>query len=801
MPLSEFQKAWYVKKIKDLDPSSEIVDLDLDNGLVSYRFEVGHKKSSSKPLTPEEYVHALAAVILVGELKYKKDRLRHEWRIEHGSAGSSSDVIDFLILDEDGQPYAAWELKSAESYARELEFATERPLFGTVPLLTGGAPAFIVCATIEPDGETATLKQRCIDYREHKDYRAWVGAGSPTVPSFPKSYWEPDYQPYIRGGARDLKTTCTLSEFRSVATSFHNEFFSEHPDNQLFEYLVKCLLAKIYSENHTEAGQPYQFQVFLPRGKPEGAVDVAGRIGDLYKAAYKYYIDPAGNDIIDPARFAPERVKSVGQQLEGMALTKGSALNADIIGAFFEEILRSGFKQDRGMYFTHDNIARFMIEAVGLRELVKSKWESATHPEDKLPYVIDPACGSGTFLLHAMRTIADTVRSDAGFFSKTEGDIKFINEQLSHLSPNRWARDFLYGLDPKFIMAITAKLNMVLHGSGVSHLFKDDAYKAMDLYGDGRLRPVGGADRSIPLTTYSPAMSETFDVVISNPPFGVTLATEIRQGLGGAFSLPPTSSTESLFIERAFQLLRPNGRLAVILPESVLNAADTGLRLFLMRMFHIRAIVTMPRHIFVDTPTLTSLLFAQKKRGAEILQWDKAWAAQSAQIEAKVASARRHATLSGRKAFSSPASLEAAVLDDLRAIGDRDSWVMRRGQNGGPMSFGLPEAIEDMAEAAKHYQSLLSAPGFQDLVTRAVFSAVAETQNAEWPCYAVDEVGFKLSRRGERIRENQLARFVGVTSGQEQPNLHLATEEVRIEIDPASPSTVLDFMSSEITWS
>ena len=622
MPLTSNEQDWYANAIEELDSSHDVVRLDRHGDVVHYSLQIQSDESHSKPLTPEEWVHALACVLLVKKLGYPVDRLVHERHIAHGSAGSKADEMDIIILDADGRPYAAWEMKSAEAYALELESATKMQLFLTVPLLTEGAPTFIICATIEPLVAEPVLKQRCIDYREHKNYEAWVLAGRPTVPSFPREYFEADYEPYVRGGKRDLKTNCTLAEFRAVATSFHNEFFSEHPDNQLFEDLMKCLLAKIYSEKNTQTGSHYEFQVLLPQGKPESARKLFERVNALYSQAYRHYIEANKSDEIDPRRFSAERVKSVVQQLEGMALTKGAALNADIIGAFFEEILRAGFKQDRGMYFTHDNIARFMVEAVGLRGLTRRKWRAATHPDQRLPYVFDPACGSGTFLLHAMHTITDEVRSNGSWFAKTDSDEDFLKQHLSDGSPNGWAKDFLYGFDPKFIMAMTAKLNMVLHGDGVAHLFKEDAYKPIGSYSDARLRPTDTPDRSLPENAYRPRVCETFDVVVSNPPFGVTLSPETRQTLGRAFTLPANSSTEALFVERAFQLLRPGGRLAVVLPESILNAADTELRLFLMRMFHIRAVVTLPRHIFVDTPTLTSLLFAQKKQPLEIEAWD-----------------------------------------------------------------------------------------------------------------------------------------------------------------------------------
>jgi type I restriction enzyme M protein len=400
-----------------------------------------------------------------------------------------------------------------------------------------------------------------------------------------------------------------------------------------------------------------------------------------------------------------------------------------------------------------------------------------------------------------MHAVTDEVRSHRAWFARTESDEDFLAQHISDGSPNGWAKDFLYGFDPKFIMAMTAKLNMVLHGDGVAHLFKEDAYRPMDLYHDARLRPAGATGRSLPENRYPPKMCETFDVIISNPPFGVTLSPDTRHRLSQAFTLPTTSSTEALFIERAFQLLKPNGRLAVVLPESILNAADTSLRLFLMRMFHVRAVVTMPRHIFVDTPTLTSLLFAQKKMPDAIATWDSVWDKEVARVEAAVAAARRHLTITAVRGFQSAQQLEAAVLGELGVVGPPSSWIMKRGQNGGPLTFKLPDNSVEPAEACRYYQDLIRAPGFGDLVQQAAFRAVAETLDCTWPCYAASEVGFKLSRRGERVRENQLATSVGIETAREVANLHLAAESARVAINEANPRTILDFMANEVAWS
>lgn len=805
MPLSPAQKSWYFDQIKALDPDQVIVRGIPSEDKLHYCAALRTDKSHTRNATPEELVHALAIVLLVKRYEYPVEALYHEKDVKHGSTGSRSDEIDLVIEDEDGPPFAVWEFKSAEDYLGELERATQYQLFGTVPLLTAGSPRHIVCATIEPTlGSPATLKLRCIDYNQIKDYSRWVAQGSSALSEFPKGYRDHSFVPYIKDGTKDLRTNCSLNEFKAVAAQFHSEFFSEHPDNQLFESLVKLLLAKIHSEKNTPDGMEYPFQVFYKNGKSESAAQVFERIQKLYDKAYSLYIDPAGSNPLDSNTFAPERVKSVVAALQGMALTKGSALSSDVMGAFFEEILRAGFKQDRGMYFTHDNIARFMGEAVGLRGLTEQRWTSSGHPNNNLPYIIDPACGSGTFLLHAMQIITHTVRSNKSKFVRTENDKSFYRTYFSDDSPNAWAKDFLYGFDYKFIMALTAKVNMVLHGDGVTHIFKDDAYKPLSGYVDSKFRPVGEAGRSLSVAQYQRQVCETFDVVISNPPFGVTLSPATQAALGTTFTLASSNATEALFIERAFQLLKPHGRLAVVLPESVLNAAESvEARKLLYRLFHLKAVVLLPRNIFVDTPTLTSLLFAQKKPADAVAAWDLAWGAANTKADEKVAEARNFTKTGYLKQDATTAqSIEAGVLSALEDIVGPNSWVTKSGTNARVLTLKLPSGFLTKESAAAYYKDLLFCAGFDALMDQYIFGQVANTANyPEWVCYTVEEVGFKLSKRREKARENQLMNLVTARDNQPVQNLHLVAEPTLVTINANNPSKVLDFIASDVIWS
>lgn len=619
--------------------------------------------------------------------------------------------------------------------------------------------------------------------------------------SFPARYQLPSYKPYKRGGSPELFENATTADFRAIANSFHAEFFAEHPDTEIFVNVVKLLLAKIYDERKRRKGERYDFQVLQKNGKEESAADLFARVAPLYESAYVAYIDPSGGDALDPKVFAPERVKSAVKGLQGVSITRGAALHGDVIGAFFEEILRSGFKQDKGMYFTHANLVWFILEALDLKQLTKDTWAKATHPNDRMPYVIDPSCGSGTFLLRAMQMMSASIRDDAAQLVATTDDERYFKAHLSDDNPNEWAKDFLFGCDPKFVMAITAKVNMVLHGDGSAHIFKWDSLKALASSPDAKLRPQAAQLRSVPDARYGPDLCEQFDVVVSNPPFGITLAPETAKGVPSAFTLPRTTSSESLFLERYTQLLKPKGRLGVVVPESLLNGSDYWeTRLLLYRMFWVRAVVSLPRNLFVETPTLTSLLFAQKKEAAEIAKWDAEWSAVAAKVDTAIGKARNDARIAARKSGAAPADVEAAFLAAAAPYIAADTFIVKRGRGASVARFSLPATTGSPGAAYDYYDKLLKTGGFKSLRTRAIFGEVAGSLGYEWPVYAVDEVGFKLSKRGERTRANQLLRFVDPATGAEQANVQRAPGEVHPVIDTVTPEKVLDYLRSAVTW-
>lgn len=119
---------------------------------------------------------------------------------------------------------------------------------------------------------------------------------------------------------------------------------------------------------------------------------------------------------------------------------------------------------------------------------------------------------------------------------------------------------------------------------------------------------------------YTMPVCEQFDFVFSNPPFSAECAPDDGTRYDSALETAARRHrSEDLFVERWFQLLRPGGRLGAVVPDSLLDARKSEGRDFLLRHFHLRAVVSLPSDAFYPhTGTKTSLVVAQKKTAEEL---------------------------------------------------------------------------------------------------------------------------------------------------------------------------------------
>ncbi|MBV5247030.1 SAM-dependent methyltransferase [Mycolicibacterium sp. PAM1] len=640
------------------------------------------------------------------------------------------------------QAYALIEVKEPEDWKGPEDRRIRSQLFA----LTGEdvEAEVLSLATVEVGaGGSVSLRSVTIAREPGLTYQKWRRRQSPYIDAFPVNYGEPTAEPLKYKGKRDLNTEITRAQLDRVRVELHNKLWGgSRDDNQIYAWLVRIFLTKIFDEKHTARNKPYQLQVLYEGSQRENAEATFARVNKAYQEAYARYIDgqsPRDEGLSGPL-FSASELQWVVETLQEISLTSVAAASGDLLGGFFEGITRDGFKQSKGLFFTHYNVAVFMLDVLDLGELALDKLSSAAHTNDRLPYIIDPSCGSGTFLLAAMRLITTRIvglRSD-----DITADLRDqLDSKFPEGRPNEWAKDYLYGIEKREDLTISTKVNMVLHKDGNTHIFNDDGLRALnqlsDIHGESRFRALTN-----PVSYYTKPRTESFDVLISNPPFSISLDSDVQSELNDNFELADASNSENLFVERWYQLLRPGGRLAAVLPESFYSTSENvAARLFVLRHFNIRAIVSLPVHTFAPwTPTRTSLLFAAKKTPAD----EVAWSTKFDMLLGERLEAQKKGLASARK-LKRPGRASAAQLKQQRSQLKRSLAAL--GIDSVAVSASMTEGDLDLGIAALQATQVEA---------DALKETVAELSPAPYHALVVDEVGYRRTKRAENAAPNDL---------------------------------------------
>jgi type I restriction enzyme M protein len=336
-----------------------------------------------------------------------------------------------------------------------------------------------------------------------------------------------------------------------------------------------------------------------------------------------------------------------------------SDTSEDIKGIAFERFLGRTFRGEIGQFFTPRSIVEFMIRFVEPREG---------------EIICDPASGSGGFLIRFFEIVREQILADvdreyqkhratleeqklsdkkrAGLASEKYAALQAeIDPQREDSRLWQLANRCIYGTDANDRMARTSKMNMIMHGDG--H---------------------GGVHHHNGFLNVNGIFESRFDIVLTNPPFGANIeSSDVVQGdtlvdretaaqyekeygelyreaqatlraakgkpIASLFSLPKVggskTKTEILFIERCLALLKPGGRLGIVLPEGIFNNPSLQyVREFCEDRAFIRAVVSLPQETFYSSgaSVKASLLFMQKFSEKEQRDFDRKKAAAEAEV-------------------------------------------------------------------------------------------------------------------------------------------------------------------------
>lgn len=374
-----------------------------------------------------------------------------------------------------------------------------------------------------------------------------------------------------------------------------------------FGELTKLIFLKTRDEKKPrKKGEPYDFQIKTN----ETPQRLAARIKALYAIERQNEPDVFNDDI----KIDDITLKNVVLHLEGVNLT---ATDLDTKGVAFEQFMDGFFKGDFGQYFTPRNIIAFATQMLDIKA------------DDT---VMDPACGSGGFLLHAL----DHVRKQASEY--------YDEDSKEHFDYwHSFAEKRLFGIEINEEIARVAKMNMIVHDDGHTNVIGNDALEPLAVL--ARRSPAFAAIVGIDPETGQRDEKKGFSKIPTNPPFGAVIKDELHSYLssyelsryiakGGkneddpedesadpkagknAIKQRASVKTEIIYCERIWQLLKPGGQAAVVLPDGLLtNASLQGVRDWILERFKVLAVVSLPQFAFAHfgAGVKSSVVFLEKR--------------------------------------------------------------------------------------------------------------------------------------------------------------------------------------------
>ncbi|MFH1745222.1 MAG: N-6 DNA methylase [bacterium] len=755
----------YLKKT-----SQKVVDFTARDKKIRYSPDIKSHRAIKIVSGDEEPVRGYLVAKLVNELGYKKENIELEKEYDIGRPKINKPRIDVIVRDDKDNAFLYIDTKSPQDYEKDKDVVIEKQLFNLASQEQGQGKnvKYLVLYTVEVVEDE--IKDKCIliDYEKFPSFDAWKEDRNFTD-ELPKRYGKAQKEPYIKGGKKDLETSFTHDQLDGLRKNLHNVLWGGGgaDDNDIFSSLVNIILAKIQDESEKEEGEEYDFQIrsFKDGESFESNEELFERINELYKRALKQRLNIKDEAklkksfVIDENKLSLNKLKYAVAELERLSFVDGkNSINGkDILGDFFEGIIREGFKQTKGQFFTHINIVKFLLWGLQLDKLAIER----VNKDLEIPYLIDPSAGSGTFLIEYMKFITNNLkrRFRDKLAKKRDVEDKFQNWFTPDHRENKWAKDYIYGIEINFNLGTATKVNMILHGDGSTNVFVKDGLLPFKFY-DKETAPNFLKQYEQDKAYFDKEVNGQFDVIITNPPFSVDLDSETKKNVKREFVFGDKKNSENLFVERWYQLLKPNGRFGVVLPESVFDTTENKyIRLFIYKYFKVKAVVSLPQLTFEPfTSTKTSLLFAQKKTKAEIAEWDKLWGKYSNEWNNLKTRCENLLAVyldgKDRKKLPSIKDLKEAQEKEILARMLKD-YI--EDDNKKLSAKVLIEKYQDeLKELCKYDNDTKDVFGFVN--TWWVFGEVAKELNYKIFMAEIENVGYKRTKRGEKPMPNELYR-------------------------------------------
>jgi type I restriction enzyme M protein len=534
--------------------------------------------------TPEEYVRQEIAKSLHREYSYPKKDIAVEFTLRVGSRKPRADLVIFTANTTHAQEtsYIIVECK-----AQNVKSNDRKDGVGQLQSYLSASPNAIYGMW------TNGLERFC--YRKVVQDGQIIYEDVPDIPTYGQK--EEDAERPRFEQLKPATSDALLFAFRRCHNYIAGNQGLQKPE--AFWELLKLIFCKIHDERESTDVEFYAN--VAERKGINGQLKVKARIDKLFSAVKKDY--PAIFPDNEAIALNPPVLAYLVSQLQIYSLLES---DVDVKGHAYEEIVGSNLRGDRGEFFTPRNICNMAVAMLDPHEG---------------QLILDPACGTGGFLIAAMNAVIEKIR--VAEIERWNGDLERAEPRIRDRI-SKFAGNFMVGLDFNPNLVKATKMNMVLNNDGAGGLFQADSLASPATWETGlRDRQLFGQ----------------VDIIFSNPPFGSKIPIDNpaileSYDLGHAWAYNKTADRwtktdkvqksqppEILFIERIVRLLKPGtGRAAVVLPDGILGAPGLGyVREWLLTNTRVLASIDLHPDTFQPNVSVqTSVLVLERKTDTEI---------------------------------------------------------------------------------------------------------------------------------------------------------------------------------------
>lgn len=362
---------------------------------------------------------------------------------------------------------------------------------------------------------------------------------------------------------KDLKGTHNLKGIFSDLRGFIvGNSIGVNRDEVIAKELIHLILCKIYDERFTRPDDMVTFRA----SEEDTDEEIQQRINNLFKSVKTKYKDVLNSS--DTIEFDGHTLRYIISKIQHFCLMD---TDRDTIADAFEVFIGYSLKGSQGQFFTPKNVVKTFVTAVD------------PSVDD---VIIDPSCGSCGFLVESLKYLWDKVdimATDYGW-----------NEVATEEEKKTIGIKNIRGIEKDNFLTKVGKSYMAILGDGKGGIFCEDSLENPHNWSN---------------LTQQNIKLNTFSVSFSNPPFGKDIKVTGKEKLlqfelakkidsKGKEKLIDDGNISTLFLERNLQLLKDDGKLAIILPETYFHAPkQTIVRKFIYK-HNIQWIIDLPHNTF-----------------------------------------------------------------------------------------------------------------------------------------------------------------------------------------------------------